>query len=1027
MAGIDPTINGVATPPPPPPPTQDASFVDGARTGKKVGEFAGGDIQAGQRAETDFGSFEEAAAYARGTGESTAIVSEQGRYVVYQTTEVNNGSWLLSSGSQFTRDAAVTNAGNIDAQTRPSDPNVVAMVTDDAYLVDFSTSTAPLSGPVSGPFAARIEAYGPGLESIKGQEAFEEQFELALRDTALYSLDQAEAVAKQTEARLQGTEFTPADRAAIDSALPKLQEVDARIADVQSKLSAVGREQFGQAIWDSVLRPPVLLGTASLFPSAAARALSGEAAELRSQLDALEVERISAAQEFPMLLRVDSTKFANMSEAQQVATLRGEAEGVLEDITTTRQNVIDGDFNLWTNGGLRNTVAAGLGLPEDRMAWVADRATSESRWEAATSIGTSVLGVGLAIGGAALAPFTAGSSLSATVVGGGMIAGGIGIGVYEAVTATQDYLRDQAAINTSIDPNAGLLPPEDAGHWGWVAAAWVGVGIDVAQAVSAVSKLAKAGSSVDDLLAATPQGQRALAQTADELGVTPQVLREALEGARDTSLSTGVMSSADFTRAFGSDVGEAVTLVGRAPDGTLDIQVVFRDGLTPTDRVAALGEEAVHVRQLTQDPALAKQAELLDEARLADWPNMADTQKLDTYRASLNIEIDAQQRIIAESAGTPQAAAAQERLTSLGGQLDEVDAALAGGRVPDWLADAAPPRLFAEPVYPRTNAAAEAAGYPAAPDGHYYRDLGEGNYELTRFPSSRSGWADPADVTPMRVQLNSDGTRSLVPREGTISASARRAEFEARFGEPLQSSTGQALEASLDAANIQSPFVRSYARSFNESLAQLDQLAGPGASDQLLARLAGMSDAQAETALRGALRSDTVAAIQDLPPAQQMPALLQAADALPGGSNRLRGELFTEFREGAMPAGFQAVEPATNGLRISGNSRIADGIMTVDSAVLREGDGPARAGRYLVEDKFGSSFNIDQARAYSEAMDGVGRITTRDGSVQQGVVYVFNDAQTASAAMRALDRVDGLSDTIHVAILRAPGEFQWLR
>lgn len=1012
--------------PPPPPPTAE-SFRDGLRTGRRVASFEGGNLVAGQRADADFGSFEAAAAYARGLGGSSVIVAEQGRYVIYRTSEADNGAWLLWSGSQFDRNAATVDGTQLSSSARGSDPGVVALVTDDRFLVDLTTGRVEVAGPSTGPYAGRIEAFGPSLASLSERGQFEREFELALRDTALYSLDQAQTLAEQTRARLGGTGFDSADRAAIDRVVPRLQAIDQRIANVRARIGDAQWQLVGANLGNPASYVP-LLNTVGLFQSDAQRAAAAEIQRLQQELQQLEQQRIAAAQEFPLLLRVDLVRFSAMSEAEQVATLRSEADGVLRDISTTRDNVLGGSFNLWTNGALLNTTAAGLGLSPERLQWVQDRATSEGRWQAVTSIGTAVIGIGLAVGGAALAPFSAGTSTAGTVVGVGMIATSLGIGVYDAVTTTQGYLRDQAAANSALDPNAGLLAREDAGHWGWVALSWVGVGIDAAQAVGAVAKLARAGSTVDDLLGATPQGLRALQQAADELGVAPQVLADALRATNNGQLATQVMASADFTRSFGSRAGDAVTLINRNADGSYRFEVVFRDGLSPSERVAALSEETVHLRQLTQDPALAARAEVLSESNLARWGEMAPSERLQAYSANLTLEADAQRRLIDAGGSAPQQLErAQERLALIERQLREVDDAIAGrAPVPAWIADAPPPRLFSAPAYPQTNAAAVAAGYPSPPDGHYYRELGNGQYQLTRFQPGQHGWVDPEVSPPMRLVTNSDGSRVLVPRDDVpLSAAQRRAEIEAQWGQPLLSPEGRAIEAALDAAGIQSPFARAYTRQFADALTELDRLGGD--SGAVIARLAGASDAQAGEVLRQALRADTVAAIRALPESEQLAALQRVADAWPP-ANRLRGELFTAYRESVMPAGFARVEPPTNGLHVSSSGRPADGLLEVSNNAIGAGPlGPQHAGRYLVEDKFGSSFNLDQARAYSNAFDtGSGLIRTQDGASHQGIVYVFSNAASAQRAVAQLDEA-GLNGRIHVAILTGPGSLQWLR
>ena len=270
---------------------------------------------------------------------------------------------------------------------------------------------------------------------------------------------------------------------------------------------------------------------------------------------------------------------------------------------------------------------------------------------------------------------------------------------------------------------------------------------------------------------------------------------------------------------------------------------------------------------------------------------------------------------------------------------------------------------------------------------------------------------------------NADGSKTLVEADNLrLTEAQRRAEFELKFGDPLTSDSGRALETAFEAANL-SNGVRAYARYYADALTELNRISGdPNAAARIIQQMDGLSTDAAENLLRRELRSATVDAIKALDPQEQMAALQRAADALP--SNRPRGELFTAFRGDSMPAGFSVVTPGTNGLNIAATGRQADGVIDIRPGVINGQLGPQDGGRFLVEDKFGQSFNLEQARAYSAAIDEAGSIAARNGAQHDGVVYVFTDATQAA---RAVEQLAGLDPSIHVALLKEPGNLDWLR
>lgn len=97
-----------------------------------------------------------------------------------------------------------------------------------------------------------------------------------------------------------------------------------------------------------------------------------------------------------------------------------------------------------------------------------------------------------------------------------------------------------------------------------------------------------------------------------------------------------VMSDADFEKFTRSASGQAVVIF---KDGKP--MVILREGAD----LKALREEGVHLVQ-SRDPKWARKFKRLDEARLANWEKLPLDEQLELYRIKLDIEIDAQQRLL---------------------------------------------------------------------------------------------------------------------------------------------------------------------------------------------------------------------------------------------------------------------------------------------------------------------------------------------------------------------------------------------
>lgn len=137
-----------------------------------------------------------------------------------------------------------------------------------------------------------------------------------------------------------------------------------------------------------------------------------------------------------------------------------------------------------------------------------------------------------------------------------------------------------------------------------------------------------------------------------------------------------VLSDADFAKFTKSASGQAA--------------VIFKDGkplvlLRETADIKSLREEGIHLLQ-SKDPKLRKQFKRLDETNLARWNKMGLDEQLSLYRTKIDIELDAQTRLIKQlddqlsrlddpamrKALLAQRKAAGETLQNLGRRLDEL-------------------------------------------------------------------------------------------------------------------------------------------------------------------------------------------------------------------------------------------------------------------------------------------------------------------------------------------------------------------
>jgi hypothetical protein len=538
-------------------------------------------------------------------------------------------------------------------------------------------------------FAGQREAYGMGLGNIKDKDQFLKQYKRSMRDTALSLLNTSAEEAKQKQALFaQGMPTTEA---------PKINRVATGLEALDKQIAEAKWNQLGTDV--SAGQTNQGLAIASLFSDNAKKQFAGQLnnqSAAHEKVQQLEAQRAALLAQYPLLSRVNPSDFNQLNPQEQAKALQEACGGVLNDIQTTRQNIVKDKLNLWQLAPLVATTTNGLGVQPEQMQWVAEKIKSDKTWDVASKVGMGVLSIGLAVG----------STFVAGPVGAAMAWGAFGTGVVGAANETEQYFTNQAAANTNINPDKSVVPPDMKGHWGWVVASWVGVGFDFAAAVQA-TRMMKAGMEAEQvakLMGAKKLPARGLeaGETADKANALEEILKQSLPkefaGQADKLLKTPqILKPEEFAQKFGSESADAVTTFTKGKDGIVKAQVFFKEGGNPL----AMREEAVHISQLAEGGDIAKKATLLTEENLAKWPKMSMEQRLDIYKAKVEVEIDAQKRLLQQfGEGDPQyVKGVQHNLENLRARMAEVDLGVENPKSvegADWLQETEAPRLFSK-------------------------------------------------------------------------------------------------------------------------------------------------------------------------------------------------------------------------------------------------------------------------------------------------------------------------------------------
>jgi hypothetical protein len=186
--------------------------------------------------------------------------------------------------------------------------------------------------------------------------------------------------------------------------------------------------------------------------------------------------------------------------------------------------------------------------------------------------------------------------------------------------------------------------------------------------------------------------------------------------------------------------------------------------------------------------------------------------------------------------------------------------------------------------------------------------------------------------------------------------------------------------------------------------------------------------------MRHFLRDAVVAAAMDCPsPKLQLDFMKAFLDKLRKIDSASVGEYFAAFRrkifEGGKPraiqgplSGVASVDGA--GRQITGVKKMVDGAVTLPDGIKTPDGKALPAGRYLVEDKAGESFDIAQARNYSDRLKN-GTLKTSDPDDVQGIIYFVENREHADTIASRLG-AEKLDARILVATFDSHGVLKFI-
>ncbi len=448
----------------------------------------------------------KALALAKTLGRNLVIVAGGGKYFIYE----------LEVGNEL--DVELIYGRNAGLQLQPG---VFAIVNSRGLVYRGRADTkvnnaSPDRGASADPWSAykAVNAEKGGLEKLDEAELVA-TFQAAMYDTAMSVLATSESEARDKQKQFETAGATTKEESATIDATAR------ELLDTQKKLDWLHQEFEAH--------------------KSMARGVPDQSKQmqLKAEIERGQLVKKKKLRSYPMLGRFPTSKdlegFVAKSPREREVALAGSTKGVLSDIFSTRENIQTGDLNLWNVPSIVDATMAGLDIGPKSPARkkIKDKASAVSTQETVLSIALAVFSIGFSIAGAVL---TGGASLAFT-------AGALGLGVYDAVKSTEELYTTNAATNTDLDPDGGLLPEEARKSHIWLVVAWAGVALDFADVLKAASvadevgKVAKGTKSISDAAETLAKGDKKLlerlrrtAGEADLADTISEAMRPGLSG-----------------------------------------------------------------------------------------------------------------------------------------------------------------------------------------------------------------------------------------------------------------------------------------------------------------------------------------------------------------------------------------------------------------------------------------------------------------------------------------------------------------
>jgi hypothetical protein len=522
-----------------------------------------------------------------------------------------------------------------------------------------------------------------------------------------------------------------------------------------------------------------------------------------------------------------------------------------------------------------------------------------------------------------------------------------------------------------------------------------------------------------------------------------------LEGA---SVWPRVVDEKEFRKIAGEERAHAVVIIENGKP-----QIIARKGASPS----AIREEVTHLHQWQTDITMRQRMGRLSEENLGNWEQLKPEQKLSLHLDKLEVEADAQRRMIAqlenEVADNPDAAMrlmdAEETLFLLGRRIEGLKAqkglpdlerlgiqdpprlyakgAISPDQIKGWHADRARARIGESIADPATQKKLQKLGYilhQEGGEGSVFRitrnpkmagklphltvkpdgTIAEGESVVATFAERRADarleWTTTSkDLRELKQQLHAG---KLDPKAAT-EARLRIQEAGPRFREALELKIVR-QELDVESAGL--------VAKWGPVIEQLETDSALGASqkftmDMFLNRLpkGSLTEAQVDE-FRRDIRRLTLDYIESLQrPTDRIKALHNMLEIQP--DSRSKGELFQAFRTRFMKVEIDVNEqpiydvdpvPVTRftgpGLK---NPRSPDAVVDVRADV----EAHLPRGRYAIEDKSGAeAFKLDQAEDYASRSFAGGFKATPESTkaAYDGLVYVFSRKAEADIALKQL-------------------------